>query len=78
MSYCRMSTDDGKSDVYCLRHMQGGYTTFLCDSPRAAIEYYDETLNEFHLRLVLLQVRGYHIPNCVFDRIAKELLEELN
>jgi len=32
MSYCRFSSDDFRSDVYCYQDVNGGYTTHVADN----------------------------------------------
>ena len=75
MSYCRFSSDDDKSDVYCLG-TGGEYVTHLThreDPNRWADIFTDGTLAKFQSRLLGFRESGYHIPQVALDRIEREM-----
>lgn len=68
MSYCRFGSDNGKSDVYALKVITGGFEIYTTNE-----DWHVETLQEFKDKLLELRKSGLHVPQAAFDRIEYEL-----
>lgn len=92
MSYCRFSSDDGKSDVYVYHSVQGGYVTHVAgrrstgkganeyeniNLPHAGAEFTDDGPALVKARLLELRELGYHIPQAAIDRLQREINEKV-
>lgn len=118
MSYCRFSSDDFSSDLYCYQSTDGYVThvasnrvqgeipqvnaslalsgdsgdfkkfiaqcrtqqAWLATAGHASIggpydgaSFYDDTLEEFRDRLVMLRNAGYRFPNSVLEAVEGEI-----
>ena len=81
MAYCRTG-EKPKSDVYCIQHINGEYCTMIAsyrngkelEHPDAGQIFYDKFLVHMRNRLLKYKHEGIlWIPDCVFERINKEL-----
>lgn len=71
MSYCRWSTDDGRSDVYVYHDIRGGWTTHV----RGGEDYNDPTSSECADRLVAIREAGHYVPQGAIDNLRAEAAE---
>jgi len=83
MSYCRWSSDDNKSDVYCYES-NSGHVIHVAMYDRSMVKvglscdgetYSHLTLKEAYQKLLRLRTIGYHVPQSALDRMKDEMEE---
>lgn len=82
MAYVRWSSEDGKSDVYCFKSIEGKYITRVAEMGRYGMplmlsedgkEFKDPTLQAMVSRLKWLETKGYYVPAAAYERIQQEI-----
>lgn len=86
MSYCRWSSDDHKSDVYCYENGRGLWTTHVAanrriaerefediEHPLAGKAFHDDSPQAMLETLRMLISEGFHVPECALEELREEI-----
>jgi hypothetical protein len=82
MSYCRWSSDEGKSDVYVWHDCSGGWRTWVAEVredgkpkrlPHDGECFRDRTRRGLLQTLRNLRTLGYHVPDHAIERVMQEI-----